>query len=75
MLWKMVVLVTKRTDLDLGSEINLRIGVEDGRTCPAPERTVREGRNVQVWADRSDRSGQRYHTLAGFKFDARPNVS
>ncbi|KAK8678708.1 hypothetical protein V6N13_144200 [Hibiscus sabdariffa] len=60
---------------DLGSEINLRIGVEDDRTCPTPERSIREGRNVWVWVDRSNRSGQRYHTLAGFEFGARPNVS
>ncbi|KAK9017724.1 hypothetical protein V6N11_000729 [Hibiscus sabdariffa] len=60
---------------DLGSEINLRIGVEDDRTCPASERSIREGWNARVWADRSNRSGQRYHTLVGFEFGARPNVS
>ncbi|KAK8556014.1 hypothetical protein V6N13_070085 [Hibiscus sabdariffa] len=60
---------------NLGNEINLRIGVEDDRTCPAPERSIRKGRNVRVWADQSNRSGQRYHTLAGFEFGARPNVS
>ncbi|KAK8492564.1 hypothetical protein V6N13_054028 [Hibiscus sabdariffa] len=75
MLWKVVTLITKWTDPDLGSEIELRIRVEDGRTCPAPERSVREGRNVWVWADRSDRSDQRYHALAAFEFGARPNVS
>ncbi|KAK8571343.1 hypothetical protein V6N13_103470 [Hibiscus sabdariffa] len=75
MLRKVVTLVTKWTYPDLGSEIDLRIRVEDDRTCPTPERSVREGRNVRVWADWSDRSDQRYHALAAFEFGARPNVS
>ncbi|KAL4352750.1 hypothetical protein GQ457_06G024020 [Hibiscus cannabinus] len=72
---KVVTLVTKWTDPDLGSEIDLRIRVEDDKTCLASERSVREGQNVQVWVDRSDRSSQWYHALATFEFGARPNVS
>lgn len=71
---KLVALVTKRTDPDLGEEINARIGVEDSGTCPAAERSVRESRNVRVRADRSDGSGQGNDALAGFKLGAGPDV-
>ncbi|KAK8537557.1 hypothetical protein V6N12_043715 [Hibiscus sabdariffa] len=47
---------------DIGSKINLRIGVEDDRTCPAPERSIREGRNVQVGGSEQSKRPMVPHT-------------
>lgn len=71
---KMVALITKGTDPDLGSEVDARERVEHGRAGFASERGIREPWDIRVRTDQADGSSKWDHALASFNLGTRPHV-
>lgn len=70
----MVPLITKRADPDLGSEVDAREGVEDGRASLTSQRRVRERGDIRVRTHRRDTGGEWDHALAGLHLRSRPYI-
>lgn len=71
---KMVALIAKGTDPDLGSEVDARERVEHGRAGFASERGIREPWDIRVRTDQGDGGSKWDHAFASFDLGARPYV-
>lgn len=71
---KVVALEAKRTDPDLGSEVDAAEGVEKGDAGLTTKRSVREGGDVRMRSDRGNISGDWDDALASLHLGLRPDV-
>ena len=69
-----VALGAKRAALDLGGKVNDGKGVEDGATCAAAERGVREEGDVRERSDRRVDGGDWDDAVGGFLLRAWDHV-